>query len=48
MCFFIPLVTKNQGIQCFWGGIKVLSRRKPGFDSRWDYHKIKTGAYIEM
>ncbi len=38
MCFFIPLVTKNQGFQCLWGGIKVLSRRKPGFDSRWDHH----------
>jgi len=39
MYFFIHLVTKNQGFQCLWGGIKVLSRRKPGFDSRWDHHK---------
>jgi len=38
MYFLVSLATKNQVFQCSWGGIEVLSRRKPGFDSPWDHH----------
>jgi hypothetical protein len=38
MYFLVSPATKNQVFQRLWGGIEVLSLRKPGFDSPWDHH----------